>query len=349
MHDQIRPTRLLEEELRDLKAILGVAQGVVASLDLAEVLSNILASAMAIMEMPAGCIALYDEKSGQLERHTHAGLNRNPTPLRRWGIRPGGMAEKILQGDVPLAIESTAHLPSPDRGRFEAAGIRALIGVPLKIKDRPFGILYLDDFTDRTFPSGRLRLLSILASFASMSIENAQLHQKTRHLACTDGLTGLFNYRHFKKTFGDEMARSIRYHKPLSLIMFDVDDFKKFNDSFGHPVGDQVLAGIAEILRRSLREVDLIFRYGGEEFIAILPEAGIDEAVVAAERARRAIQCDTPAYIKEIVDPIVTVSVGVANFPLDGHDADALLKATDDLLLRAKKEGKNQVYHFHPA
>jgi diguanylate cyclase (GGDEF)-like protein len=182
-----------------------------------------------------------------------------------------------------------------------------------------------------------------------MSIENAQLHQKTRHLACTDGLTGLFNYRHFKKTFGDEMARSIRYHKPLSLIMFDVDDFKKFNDSFGHPVGDQVLAGIAEILRRSLREVDLIFRYGGEEFIAILPEAGIDEAVVAAERARRAIQCDTPAYIKEIVDPIVTVSVGVANFPLDGHDADALLKATDDLLLRAKKEGKNQVYHFHPA
>lgn len=348
MHDHIRPNHLLEEELRDLKVILSVAQSVVSSLDLEKVLFNILGSAMALMEMPAGSIALYAEASGRLELQTHTGLSRNLTEIRWWPIRPGGLAEAILAREEPLVIENLAGRSALDNPRVAAEGIRSLIGVPLKIGNRVFGILYLDDFSPRQFLPGRLRVLSILASFASMSIDNAQLHEKTRHLACTDGLTGLFNHRHFQKVFGEEMARSIRYSKPLSLIMFDVDDFKLFNDRYGHPVGDQVLVGIAGILRKSLREVDLIFRYGGEEFIAILPEAGIEEAVVAAERTRRAIEQETLGFLRGIAGPKVTVSAGVANSPLDGRDPEVLLKVTDDLLLRAKKEGKNKVYHVQP-
>jgi diguanylate cyclase (GGDEF)-like protein len=209
------------------------------------------------------------------------------------------------------------------------------------------GILYLDDFVPRRFPEGRLQLLSVLASFATMSIDNARLHEQMRHLASTDDLTGLFNYRQFKKMFKEELARAARYQKPLALIMFDIDDFKKFNDTYGHPNGDKVLLAVAEILRESLRQCDKTFRYGGEEFIAILPEVGIDEALIAAERARKGIAEKSTRYLGGIAAQGVTVSIGAASYPRDGQDFDTLLKVVDDLLYKAKKLGKNKVYCLH--
>lgn len=336
---------ILEEELRDLRSILSVAQVVVSSLELDEVLDNILSSAMAIIEMPAGSIALYDDQRGELELHAHAGLSPSFVAKDRWKVKPGGLTHRILEEGELFIIEDTADAPFFTNPLAVEEGIRSLIAVPLKIQNKMVGILYVDDFAPRRYPEGRLRLLSILSSFASMSIDNARLHDKTRQLACTDGLTGLYNHRQFKQLFREEMARTIRYQKPLSLVMFDVDDFKKFNDTYGHPNGDKVLVAVAEILDTSLRECDTIFRYGGEEFIAILPEARIDEALVAAERARQRVEEETAGCLKNIAGRGVTVSVGVASYPRDGQDVDSLLKATDDLLYQAKREGKNKVYH----
>jgi len=209
------------------------------------------------------------------------------------------------------------------------------------------GLLCLDDFAPRAFPVRRLKVLSILASFAAMSIDNACLHQRTHHLAVTDGLTGLYNQRQFRLMLKDEMVRARRYEKPLTLLMFDVDDFKMFNDTYGHVKGDQALAAVAEILRGAMRESDMVFRYGGEEFIAILPETAIDVALTAAERARQEIEKKSGEYLRDIADPGVTVSVGVAAYPVDGVDRDALLQVADALLYKAKREGKNRVYHQH--
>ena len=126
--------------------------------------------------------------------------------------------------------------------------------------------------------------------------------------------------------------------------MFDVDDFKRFNDSYGHPVGDQVLVAVAEILRETLRKCDIPFRYGGEEFIAILPETLAEPAALVAERIRQAIETQSHRHLPDHIGHGVTVSVGVAAFPRDGESGEGLLKMVDDLLYRAKKEGKNKVY-----
>lgn len=333
-----------DEELSCLREVLSVAQVVVSSLDLDEVLHNILCSALGIMDMPAGSIALYDESLNRLQLHAHIGLSEKLTARSSWSVTTGGLTHRILSEGQLFVVEDTQGEAFFKNPLALEEGIRSLIAVPLKIQDKIIGILYLDDFVPRTFFAMRLHMLSILASFATMSIDNARLHVKTRLLACTDGLTGLYNHRHFLLSFEEEMARAIRYEKPLSLVMLDVDDFKRFNDTYGHPVGDKALIAVAKTLHSLLRTCDFSFRYGGEEFIAILTETDIDKALVAAERLRQGIINSTRDALVGIVPEGVTVSIGVASYPRDGF-GDVLIKEVDDQLYRAKREGKNCVYY----
>jgi len=336
----------LEKELRGLKNILSVAQVVVSSLDLEEVLDNILGSAMAVMEMPAGSIALYNPNSNTLSLKVHHGLSEAFTSRNRWRVGEGGLTATILHQGSAFAVEDTEAATFFNNPLALAEGIRSLIAVPLKIQNKVIGILYVDDFKSRRFDEVDLRLLSILGSFAAMSIDNARLHEKTRRLASTDGLTGLYNHRQFKRLFSEELLRARRYRKPLGLVMLDVDDFKHFNDTYGHPVGDKVLVAVAEILTETLRDCDFIFRYGGEEFIALLPESDKEASLAAAERCRAGIERESARYLGGASAGGVTVSIGVATFPRDGETFDGLLKVVDDLLYAAKKQGKNKIYHL---
>lgn len=334
------------EELRELKDLLTVAQVVVSSIDLDEVLQNILISAMAIMEMPAGSIALYDEESYRLELHAHAGLSDDFISKERWLVKKGGLTYEILDQGELFVVEDTNDAEFFNNPLAVAEGIRSLIAVPLKIQNAIVGVLYIDDFVPRQFPESRLRILNILGSFASMSIDNARLHEQTQALACTDGLTGLYNHRQFKLLFKEEVARSLRYNKKLGLIMLDIDDFKNFNDSYGHPNGDRVLGVISDILKNTFRECDISFRYGGEEFIVMLPETGITSALHAANRIAEAVRSESARQLIDICDHGVTVSVGVAAFPRDAENEAELLKVVDNMLYKAKDSGKDRVCHI---
>ncbi len=340
MDDQKR----VEEELREMREILSVAQVVVSSLDLDEVLNVILSGAMAIMEIPAGSIALYDETNSSVHLHVHAGLSEEFTTKKSWLVKEGGLTHHILeQGDL-FVVEDTDKVDFFKNPLAVGEKIRSLIAVPLKIQDKIVGILYVDDFKPRQFREQRLRALSILASFASMSINNAQLYEETQKLACTDGLTSLYNHRQFKQMLKEELSRADRYEKKMTMIMFDIDNFKQFNDKYGHPAGDKVLASIGCIMRQTLRDCDFAFRYGGEEFVAILPETGITPGVIAANRIAESIRDNSKRFLAEI-DPehTVTVSMGVATFPRDGKDDVALLHVVDDMLYKAKALGKDRV------
>jgi diguanylate cyclase (GGDEF)-like protein len=338
----------LEEELKGLREILSVAQVVVSSLELGEVLQDLLFSAMAVMDMPAGSIALYDHPRRELSLHAHAGLSPSFVALDRWQVQPDGLSRRILDAGEPFIIENV-HNAGPLPLPLQREGICSLIAVPLKVQDKIVGILYLDDFVPQRFAESRMRLLSILASFAAMSIDNARLHQEMSELACTDGLTGLYNHRHFKVRAAEELAIADRYQRPLTLVMFDIDDFKKFNDTYGHPVGDQALGEVAGILRRSVRECDQVFRYGGEEFMVLLPETSLNEGLAAAERSRRLVERESRRLLRGAKARGVTVSAGVASFPCDGGNLEALLHVVDQLLYLAKEKGKNMVHHrpFH--
>lgn len=335
----------LDQQIKGLKGILNVAQVVVSSLDLDEVLDNILHSAMAIMEIPAGSIALYDAADSQLQLRAHAGLSEEFVKHDRWQVEAGGLTREILDRGELFVVSDTEQADFFNNPLAINEGIRSLIAAPLKIHKRTIGVLYLDDFQPREFAEAKLELLSILTSFASMSIDHAHLHERTLQLACTDGLTGLYNHRHFKKMFSDEVARALRYEKPLSIILLDVDDFKKFNDTYGHPNGDIVLQEMATLLRELLRDCDYVFRYGGEEFVALLPETPLAEATKVAERIRIFVETESPRFLTQITKTHgVTVSIGVAGLPSDGQSAETLLKQVDDLMYKAKHQGKNVVY-----
>jgi diguanylate cyclase (GGDEF)-like protein len=335
----------LNQQVQDLKDILSVAQVVVSSLNLDKVLQNILNSAMSIMDMPAGTVALYDANSCLLELHAHAGLSEKFVALNSWRVNPGGLTYEILEKGDLFIVNDTATAEFFNNPLAIEEGIRSLIAVPLKIQQRTIGVLYLDDFKPRELVSEKLELLSILASFATMSIDNARMHGRTLRLACTDGLTGLYNHRQFKKFFADEVARANRYNKALSIILLDVDDFKKFNDTYGHPSGDVVLQELANLLRELLRDCDTVYRYGGEEFVALLPETGLPEAVKVAERIRIFVETESPRFLTGTTKTHgVTISAGVAALLDDGDDDVSLLERVDGLMYRAKNEGKNKVY-----
>jgi diguanylate cyclase (GGDEF)-like protein len=175
---------------------------------------------------------------------------------------------------------------------------------------------------------------------AQLSAANAALQQKNEELerlSVTDQLTGLYNRRRMLEVLESEVHRSRRLGHRFSVLMMDVDHFKKFNDSFGHQAGDRVLAGVADVLRDTTREIDTPARYGGEEFLVVLPEAGVEAAVEVAERIRLTLA----ARIFE--GRRVTLSVGVAEFPTHGEDDQRLVAAADEALYRAKEEGRNRV------
>jgi len=337
---------VLEREPKGLKDLLSVAQEVVASIELDEALQNILLSAMTMTDMPAGSVALYDEETNKLELHAHAGLSEKFISLTRWTVKPGGLTHEILDRGELFVIEDTDTTPYFKNPLALDEGIRSLIAVPLKMQRKIVGVLYVDDFRPRQFDPDCLRMLAILGSFASMSIDNARLYRRTLELACTDGLTGLYNQRQFKKMFAEELARSARYGKPLSLVLFDVDNFKKFNDTYGHPTGDVVLQALATLLKELLRDSDRLFRYGGEEFVALLPETAFADALQVAERIRIFVETESPRFLDRVpVGHGITVSVGVASFPEDGNNPATLFKTVDDLMYEAKRKGKNQVHY----
>lgn len=334
----------LESQVKALTDLLEVARAVVSTLDLDTVLQAILKSAMRFAQMPAGSIALYDSLTIELSLHAHAGLTADFVKKERWEVAPGGLTDEVLKAGEIFFVEDAEKAQFFKNPIALKEGIKSLICIPLVLREKIVGILYLDDFIPRCFDREKMKLLSILASFAAMAIDNAKLHNHTKIMAITDALTGLYNHRHFQQIFTQELERARRYKKPLSIIMLDVDDFKKFNDKFGHPKGDIVLASVGETISKTLRSIDSCFRYGGEEFTILLPETDLANTSMVADRLRENIERETLLALREAAGQGVTVSVGVASYPDDGATRDELLKTVDDLLYLAKEKGKNRVY-----
>ena len=189
------------------------------------------------------------------------------------------------------------------------------------------------------FGQEELELLQLLAAQAGVAIENARLLARMEYMANTDGLTGLRNRRAFDAALNDEINRAERYGYPLSLMVMDIDDFKQFNDRFGHSKGDEHLIQISNLTRETVREPDLVARIGGEEFSVILPHTSREGAVELAERVRSNVE----AAFKDKFEVGRTVSIGVAEYPRDGGNPADLFDAADLVMFRIKRSGKNQV------
>jgi diguanylate cyclase (GGDEF)-like protein len=196
---------------------------------------------------------------------------------------------------------------------------------------------------ERRFTTGEHELFSYLTNQASVSVENVDLHETVQRQAVTDELTGLFNHRRFQEVMTQEVERARRYGQEMGLIMLDIDNFKRVNDTYGHLQGDMVLREVARVLRQSSREIDEPARYGGEEMAVALPQTDLEGAFRFAERVRRRIEALDLPLLDGDGTLKVTASFGAASLATStGDGKDALVAAADAALYRAKRSGKNR-------
>jgi len=246
---------------------------------------------------------------------------------------------KALDLKAPQHIDPDVNGDSFNREFLDHIGMRSGLIIPLVVRDRVLGAVFLQDCQQpREWSIDDISLIGSLCDQVAVAIENAELHMEIERQAVTDGLTGVANRRSFNESLSKEFERAKRYGQPLSLAVIDLDFLKKINDTYGHMTGDEAIKSIGTVLAQSSRSIDITARYGGEEFCVLLPNTDIDMAEQLAERLRRLIretEIDGPGAL--------SASIGVASFPLHADGADALFLRADEALYRAKQDGRNRV------
>jgi diguanylate cyclase (GGDEF)-like protein len=247
----------------------------------------------------------------------------------------GLVAERGIATSVPVPGG-----PRPARGEPAFPNVLAL---PIYNADRIYGVVaFYRRAGKRPFSEKDVETVEFLTEQGAVALENVTLHEEANRLSLTDGLTGVYNRRYLQMQFRQVLATAVRFDRPFSVLMLDLDDFKNVNDSFGHQRGDAILIEFAQRVNRNLREVDTFSRYGGEEFVALLSETDVYGAVTTAEKILDSVRSEPFGGSGET--PIeLTVSIGVASYPDHGDSYKGLVESADRGLYRAKREGKDRV------
>jgi diguanylate cyclase (GGDEF)-like protein len=278
---------------------------------------------------------LRDDDDHMLDRSTQWGTpSEQPAEMdieSCWALRHGSRYRTAAYG-----APACAHYRKP---ADEAAG---RLCIPLVTHDDLVGMLHLEGLAAGPEQETQERLAVTVAEQLALALGNARLRESLRRQSVLDPLTGLFNRRHFDAALKRELARARRKNVPVSLVLVDIDHFKRVNDDYGHAIGDAVLRTIAQQLRLGIREGDIACRYGGEEMVLLLPECSAADASRRAEVIRLALAAITPNPEGEGPER-VTASFGVAAYPMHAQDAEALFWAADKALYRAKQYGRNRV------
>jgi len=254
--------------------------------------------------------------------------------------------ETISTDKINLQVEKRKFRPG-QMAMDPHGSLKSHLTLPLAVEGEMVGSISLNSDQANAFDAQDLQFFSVIGYQVSSTLKHFQRFSSIKNIAIYDTLTNLYNRRYFEERFGLEAQKSFYSGAPLSLVMVDIDHFKKVNDTFGHTEGDKVLCEISSLLKTSVRKKDTVARYGGEEFILILPEAGIDESSMIAERVRKLIE-STPFDVgKARIN--LTVSLGISNFPAHRpRSKEDLIKMADLALYDAKRSGRNKVCIFFP-
>ncbi len=253
-----------------------------------------------------------------------------------------GVLAKAMIHNQPYLIgqEDAAHELS--NLNLRNLGISQFAVVPLRGKNQAIGVLLIDNITTKkAMDEADLRRIMMLADHAGLALENAKTFSEVVVTSQQDSLTKLWNHGHFQRLLEEQIKEAKLAQRPLSILVFDVDDFKTYNDTYGHQAGDKALEYLTSLAKTVIRRMDHLARYGGEEFAAILPDTTKAEAIRLAERLKNLIHTQTAREGKTL--RLITVSIGVASFPEDAEDKDKLIFCADGALYESKRSGKNQV------
>lgn len=336
-----------ETQRQMLEYLLNVSRQALSSLELDDLLSLLMRQIIG----PSADFAAFFIRSQDDKLVLHASEGFKPGVHPRLADENGDdFVDAVIAGNVPVVSRAIAREPWI-RDQFIREGIpTSVIGVPLVSRDRQLGLLLAGTFRDQPYSEAEKQVFQVAGSQIAMAVANAHMYEAVTLMAATDGLTGLANHRAFYEALEKELGRSRRYGRPLSLIMIDIDHFKQFNDTFGHPQGDKVLTEIAKIIRDSVRVVDTAARYGGEEFAVLLPETPYEasddvagSALQVAERMRVAVEGHAFEGRPGLRDARITISLGVAEHPAHAEGLTDIVYAADAALYEAKRKGRNRV------
>ncbi|MGE5173940.1 MAG: diguanylate cyclase [Betaproteobacteria bacterium] len=310
-------------------------------------LQTILDKSAELLKAEQGSLMLLDQETDNLLLEAKKGIIQGLGKIR---IQRGeGIAGKVAELGEPILVENLEDDPRIRQKNRQHYKTRSFVSVPLKIEDRIIGVINLSDKTSgEVFDEEDLKLIQSFATHAAIVLERNVFYNKTeelKKLTITDHLTGLLNRRYLYERLKDELARSERYGHHLSLLMLDLDGFKYCNDTFGHLFGDKILKIIAETLLNTVRSMDIVARYGGDEFMVILPETKESMAVDIAERVRNNVanKVALPQGATETGPHSLTTSIGIVCYPDHGDRIEHLLENVDKALYRAKDQGKNRI------
>jgi diguanylate cyclase (GGDEF)-like protein len=326
---------------KELGIINTLSLAFISSGDIDSIFSDLLEKVLIVSDFSIGWIVVREDN-----RFILKGISGVSLSLKH-GIERGeidSLYKSVTESEDPLYVLESREVENIDILRKE--GIMFFACIPLRIGSETMGILVLASRIEVKFDFDLAALFSLIGNNVSIIIEKARLFQESQRLAITDPMTGLYNVRYFYDSLNKEIARAKRYNNSFSLILFDIDDFKVLNDTYGHQAGDEVLRSLASILKNISRQTDIVARYGGEEFIVILPNTSKDESFTLANRIREKVE-EYNHFIEEDVVKI-TVSGGIATFPEDAGDSKSLLYAADMALYKAKALGKKRIYSYEP-
>jgi diguanylate cyclase (GGDEF)-like protein len=333
----LQNARLYSQEQRkamQLEAINLIARQTTAVLEIDELLRKVCS--FLLQAFPVDHVAVLLMEEDLLVFRAHQG---RLTPMFKLGsalLDANGTCRQALRNGKPILVNDVTGVSGYIQGFAET---RAELCIPLMSFGLVIGVLCLESSKVDAFDPGDGAPLESVADICANAIQNAHYFERVRHMAYVDGLTGAFNRRYFEIRILEEIERAHRYSGAMSLIMIDIDHFKKLNDEFGHLMGDDVLRQISSVFIQNLRKVDVACRYGGEEFAIIVPETTGEDAYYVADKLRKTIQ----ATVFPGVPRAVTITAGVASYPSNGQTRDALVKAADEALYTAKQSGRNTV------
>ncbi len=330
---RLKELALLEEVYRELATVL----------ERDELYETILAKSTELVGAEQGSLMILDNKGDSLT--VKAAKGPYVDLIEEVSVRIGeGISGTIAKKGTPMVVRDVEE-EFPARKNRPRYRTKSFVSIPLKLGDRVIGVINITDkVTGGAFSEEDLRLLTTFANYASIALERGayySLSEELKTLSMTDPLTGLFNRRYFLERLFEETERVKRHNEICTLFIIDIDDFKVFNDRYGHLAGDEALRSVAHALREGVRSMDVVSRYGGEEFSVILPHTSKKDAYVIAERIRRAVERSKPRDQRFEFWP--TISIGVAEYPRDAKDIDELINNADRAMYLAKQQGKNRV------
>jgi diguanylate cyclase (GGDEF)-like protein len=320
-----------------------VAKALTSSLDLDSILQTIMDKMAEYFRPDTWSLLMVDEQRDEL--YFAIAVGEAAEALKNVRLKVGeGIAgwvakngEQVISNDVQNDARFAKHVDDITQWQTQS-----VVCVPLRSRLRVLGVIQLVNVDMAQFSEPEIFFLQALCDYAAIAIENAKWVEKIQELTITDDCTGLYNARHLYKTLDTEVYRSSRFGYEFSVLFIDLDHFKSVNDTYGHLIGSKLLAEIGYLVKAQLRLIDFAFRYGGDEFVVLLPQTGKDQALVVAKRLRDGMRA-TQFCHDEGLNLSVRASIGLATYPHDARDAHDIIRQADEMMYLVKNTTRDNI------